>query len=407
VKVSHKFRFYPTPPQVRQLAKEFGCARHAYNWVLKLRTDSFKDGRPMNYNQADKEWTKHRNEPACTWLRECSSMAQQQAERHLQVAFVNFFEKRAEYPAFKTKRSKQAITYAGVGTHIQWCPKNLRLSLPKLGRLNVRWSRPIENPPSTVTITKDVAGRYFVTLCLEESERVALPKTGAQVGVDLGISRLATLSTGERIANPRWTMRHAKRLTFLQRRLSKKVLGSGHYRCQRLQVGKLQAHIADCRKDHLDKLTLDIVRRFDVIAIEDLNARGMMQNRSLAKHVACASFGMFRRMLEYKCRWYGKELRLADRFFPSSKRCSTCGHIHESMPLNLREFDCAACGTHHDRDHNAAINILAAGRAVSGPGGPVRPRAASSHPGKALRRVNQPALSGRSRLVNQEALASA
>jgi putative transposase len=390
VKARHTFRAYPTSRQQRHLAKEFGCARHAYNFALRLRTDSFKDGKPVNYNASSAALTEHRNDPAFSFLRECSCIPQQQALRHLQTAFSNFFAKRSKYPRFRSKHGKQSAEYRIGG--FKWDAENNRLLIAKIGRLNVKWSREFTSSPSTVTITKDCAGRYFVSLCLDEPAKTQLPKTGRQVGIDLGISRLATLSDGIRIANPRHTMRHARKLARLQRVLSRRVKGSNRWRQQKLRVAKHQAHIADSRKDCLDKLTTDLVRRFDVLAIEDLNVRGMVKNHCLAKHVSCASFGMFRSMLEYKANWYGKEVRVADRFFPSSKRCSSCGHIHEKMPLNVREFTCVECGTQHDRDENAAKNLLAVGQAESGRGGLVRPARASASAGKVRRSVNQPAL---------------
>ena len=390
MKVRYTFRAYPTGRQQRQLAKEFGCARHAYNFALRLRTDSYRAGKPVNYNASSAALTEHRNDPAFAFLRECSSIPQQQALRHLQTAFSNFFAKRSKYPRFRSKHGKQSAEYRIGG--FKWDAENNRLLIAKIGRLNVKWSRDFTSSPSTVTITKDCAGRYFVSLCLDEPAKAALPKTGKQVGIDLGISRLATLSNGTRIANPRHTMRHARKLTRLQRVLSRRVKGSSRWHRQKLKVAKHQSHIADIRKDCLDKLTTDLVRRFDVLAIEDLNVRGMVRNHCLAKHISCASFGMFRSMLEYKAAWYGKEIRVADRFFPSSKRCSACGHVHETMPLDVREFTCAKCGTHHDRDENAAKNLLTAGQAESGRGGLVRPLRASARRGKARRNVNQPAL---------------
>jgi putative transposase len=384
------FRVYPTGRQERQLAKEFGCARYAYNFALNLRTSSFKDGITINYNASSEAWTEHRNDPAFSFLKESSSVPQQQALRHLQTAFSNFFAKRAKYPKFHSKHGKQSATYTVAA--FDYDAENKNLSIAKLGRLNVKWSREFTSSPTTVTITKDRSGRYFVSLCLDEPAKLALPKTGKQVGIDLGIARLATLSDGTRIANPRHTMRHARKLTRLQRVLSRRVKGSSRWHRQKLKVAKHQAHIADIRKDCLDKLTTDLVRRFDVLAIEDLNVRGMVRNHCLAKHISCASFGMFRSMLEYKAAWYGKEIRVADRFFPSSKRCSACGHVHETMPLDVREFTCAECGTHHDRDENAAKNLLTAGQAESGRGGLVRPLRASARRGKARRNVNQPAL---------------
>lgn len=375
---------------MRQLAREFGCARFAYNFALRLRTDSFKDGAPVNYVASSAAWTKRRNEPEVAWLLESSSVPQQQALRHLQTAFSNFFAKRTAYPKFHSRHGKQSAEYTING--FKWDAVTRNLTISKVGRLHVKWSREFTSTPTTVTITKDCAGRYFVSLCLDEPAKVALPKTGLQVGIDLGISRLATLSSGERISNPRHTARHAVKLARLQRILARRVKGSGRWRRQKLKVARHQAHIADSRKDCLDKLTTGLVRRFDVLAIEDLNVRGMVRNHCLAKHIACASFGQFRRMLEYKCAWYGKELRVADRFFPSSKRCSTCGHVHETMPLDVRELACVECGTKHDRDENAAKNILAVGQTVTARGGRVSPVRASARAGSVRRSVNQPAL---------------
>ena len=392
MKFKLKFRFYPTPSQERHLAREFGCARYAYNWVLNLRTSSFKDGKPVNEQEASRQFNKHRQDPEFSWLRESSCITQQQAQRHLQTAFVGFFEKRTGYPKFKSKYGKQSATYTTLG--FRWDPANLNLSISKLGRLNVNWSREFTGTFKTITITKDCSNRYFVALTLDEPAKPQLPKTGRMVGIDLGISRLATLSTGEFIANPRWTTKHEKKLAKEQRILSRRKKGSGRYQRQKLKVAKIHAHIQDSRKDHMDKFTTDLVRRFDVICIEDLNVRGMVQHPTLGKHINCAAFGMFRRMLDYKTAWYDKELRLVDRFFPSSKRCHVCGYIHQNMDLSVREWDCPRCGTHHDRDHNSSKNILhfAVGQTVSARGGQVRPKLASAGRGTVRGSVNQPAL---------------
>lgn len=397
VKTRQTFRFYPTEPQKRQLAKEFGCTRHAYNYTLRLRSDSYKDGKTINYAQSSAAWTKHRNDPKFAWLLECSCVPQQQVLRHLQTAFKKFFEKRGKYPSFKRKSGSQSAEFTK--SAFTWNANNKNLRVSKLGHLRVKWSREFTSSPSTVTITKDCAGRYFVSLVLDEPAKQPLLKTGKEVGIDLGINRLATLSNGERIANPRHTAKHAKKLARLQRVLSRRKKGSGRWNRQRLKVARLHAHIADTRKDVLDKLTTDLVRRFDVLAIEDLNVRSMVCFGNLAKHISCASFGMFRRMLTYKCAWYGRELKVCDRYFPSSKRCSNCGHIHEKMPLDVREFDCKECGQHHDRDENAAKNILTAGQAVTGRGGLVRPVRASARKGSVLRNVNQLALHNISPIV--------
>ena len=395
MKLRQTFRFYPTERQQRQLAREFGCARHAYNFALKLRTDSFKEGKPVNYVASSEVWTKHRQDPAFAFLRESSCTPQQQALRHLQTAFSNFFAKRSKYPRFRSKHGKQSAEYTING--FKWDAVNRNLTISKVGRLRAKWSREFTSKPSTVTIIKDCAGRYFVSLCLDEPDKIALPKTGRQVGIDLGISRLATLSDGTRYANPRHTAKHAKRLARAQKRLARKVNGSKRWVRQKFVVAKIHAKIADSRKDYLDKFTTDLVRRFDVLAIEDLSPRNMVKMRSLAKHISCASFGQFRQMLEYKAAWYGKGILIADRFFPSSKRCSSCGHIHENMPLDVREFNCENCGEQHDRDENAAKNILNFAKATTGGqperqgrGEHVRRKPASAGRRYVLRNVNQP-----------------
>lgn len=397
MKLRQTFRFYPSERQARSLARTFGCVRVAYNTALRLRTDSFKEGKTINYNASSAALTAQKKTDAFKFLNEVSSVPMQQSLRHLQTAYSNFFAKRARFPTFKSKHGKQSAEFTTSG--FKWDAANRNLTISKVGRLHIEWSREFTSQPSTVTITKDCAGRYFVTLCLDEAKH-ALPKTGRQVGIDLGISRLATLSTGEFVPNPRHTATHAVKLAKLQRVLSRRVKRSNRWRAQKLKVARHQAHVADARKDTLDKLTTRLVREFDVIAIEDLNVRGMVKLPTLAKAISCASFGMFRSMLKYKAGWYGKEVRVADRFFPSSKRCSRCGHIHEAMPLDVREFDCVECGTHHDRDLNASRNILQFAKATSpttagqagsnGRGQHVRPKRASAHSGNAGRSVNQP-----------------
>ena len=385
----YRFRMYPTPPQARELARVFGCVRHAYNWALRFRTDSFKGGKTINYYSCSSEWTKHRNSKDFPWLQETSCIPQQQSLRHLQTSFKNFFEKRSAYPSFKRKHGSQSAEYTRSG--FKWDSVNRNLNISGIGRVDVHWSRSFTSIPSTVTITKDCAGRYFVTLCLDEKVNT-IPKTGEVVGIDLGINRLATLSTGERIANPKHLGHNTAKLQRLQRVLSRRHKGSGRWNRQRIKVARLQAHIADSRKDYLDKWTTSLVRRFDVLAIEDLNIRGMISNHCLARAISDVGLSTFRRMVEYKCAWYGKELKVVDRFFPSSKRCHVCGFVSESLPLSIREWDCPQCKAHHDRDENAAINILAAGHAVTARGARVRPFWGSSRKGSARRSVNQPAL---------------
>ncbi|HVR85063.1 MAG TPA: RNA-guided endonuclease TnpB family protein [Planctomycetota bacterium] len=371
MKVRYRFRFYPTPAQRQTLARVFGSCRYVYNWALRLRSDAWsQEGRSVTDGETSALLPRLKREPDHAWLREISSVPTQQALRHLETAFVNFFEKRALYPSFKKKSSDQSAEYTR--SAFTWDSRNHRLSLSGLGRLRVRWSREVKSSPSTVAVQRDSAGRYFASLCLNE-EPEKLKPVHRVVGIDLGITALATLSSGEKIENPRPLDRMERRLVRAQRALARKKKGSNRRATQRLRVARLHARISDRRRDHLNKTTTDLVKRFDVIALEDLNVRGMVQNHALARAISDAGLGEFRRMVEYKCGWYGRELRLADRFHPSSRRCSGCGHVLEELPLGTREWDCPECGEHHDREVNAAKNILAAGQAVTARGGKVRP----------------------------------
>ena len=386
MKTKYKFRVYPTNQQGQQLARTFGSCRYVYNWALKLRSDSFKGGKTINYNASSSALTILKTQPEHAWLNEVSCVPVQQALRHLQTAYKNFFEKRTDYPSFKKKTGKQAAEYTR--SAFKWDSRNRHLFVAKLGKLHIHLSRAFTSNPSTITITKDRAERYFVTMTLDEPVS-KLPKTGKAIGIDVGISRLATLSNGERIANPKHLQNAERKLVRAQRILSRRVKGSNRRKAAQLRVAKIHAHIADTRRDYLNKITTDIVRRFDIVCIEDLNLRGMLKNHCLARSLSDASLSMFRSMLEYKCVWYGKELKLVDRFFPSSKRCSVCGHVVGSLPLSVREWDCPSCQARHDRDENAAKNILAAGHAATARGGSKRPVRVSTRKGSIRRTANQ------------------
>jgi len=387
--MSYTFRCYPSRPQQRELQRVFGSVRHAYNWALRLRSDSYKAGKTINYNASSAAWTTHRNDPQFDWLLDTSCVPQQQALRQLQTAYKNFFNKTTGYPAFKKKHGKQSAEYTL--SAFKWNAQHRNLSLSGLGRLDIHWSRPFQSKPTTVTITKDCAGRYFVTLCLDEHVN-ALLKTGQAVGIDLGVNRLATLSTGERVSNPKFLVQNLNKLQWMQHVLSRRHKGSRRYGRQQLKIARLQAQIADSRKDYLNKLTTDLVSRFDTLCIEDLNVRGMIANHCIARAVSDVGMSAFRTMLTYKCLWYGKDLKLVDRYFPSSKRCHACGYISEKLPLNIRQWTCPECGKTHDRDENAAYNILTAGHAVPARGGVVKPTQRKLCKGRSRRDVNQPAL---------------
>ena len=367
-KVRFKYRFYPTLEQERHLACVFGCVRFTYNWALQLRTDAYRNGTSLNYNATSAALTQLKKQQEMAWLNEVSCVPTQQSLRHLQIAFKNFFDKRATYPTFKKRRGKQSAEYTR--SAFKYEAQSNALSVSGLGKLKVRWSRTFESSPTTITITKDCCGRYFVTLCLEESFE-ELAKTGQNIGVDLGINRLATLSNGERIANPKHSNRRRRELAHQSRHLARKTKGSKRWEKQRLKVARVHARIADTREDYLHKVTTDLVRRFDLICMEDLNMRGLVKNHKLARSLCDASFGMFRSMLQYKCTRYGKEWVAIDRFFPSSKMCSACGVVKGSLPLDVRQWTCE-CGVRHDRDLNAAQNIVAVGHTVNARGGSVR-----------------------------------
>ncbi len=322
----------------------------------------------MSYADTDRAMTVLKRQPETVWLNEVSSVPLQQALRDLQSAFAAFFAKRAGYPAFKRKSARAAARYTRSAFRFS---DRRRLSLAKLGVLRIRWDRNLPSEPTSVTIIREATGRYFVSFVVDV-ETKTMPMTGLQVGIDFGLTRLATLSTGERIANPRYSSKRTKRLAFLQRRLAKKRQGSKRRLLAKRAVARCHTRIADARKDALNKLTTRLVREFDVIHIEDLNLRGMVKNHALARSLSDAGIGMAVRMLEEKAERYGKRVIRVDRFFPSSKMCSECGHVVSALPLQVREWACPACGTRHDRDLNAALNILAVGQTVAAHGDGVR-----------------------------------
>jgi putative transposase len=296
----------------------------------------------------------------------------QQSLRHLQSAFAAFWEKRARYPRFKSrKRGKASAEYTR--SAFRW--RDGRLTLAKMdGPLDVVWSRPLPEgaEPSTVTVSRDPAGRWHVSILVETTVAHA-PPVDRVVGVDAGITSLVTLSTGEKIVNPGHERRDRERLARAQRALARKQKGSANRVKARLRVARVHARIADRRRDLLHKLTTRLVRENQLVVIEELAVRNMVRNRSLARAISDASWSDLRSMLEYKCDWYGRDLIVVDRWLPSSKTCSHCGHLLDLLPLRVREWTCPGCGASHDRDVNAARNILAAGQAVTACGAGVRP----------------------------------
>ena len=372
IKRAYKFRFYPTPDQETILARTFGCARFVYNHMLRLRTDAwYQRQERINYHQTSAALTALKKDPDYSWLNEVSSVPLQQSLRHLQTALINFFAKRTEYPSFKSKHGSLSATYAA--SAFTWDGKTLTLAKTS-EPLAIRWSRTVPKAAkvTTVTVTKDAAGRYFISLLCDDAV-TALPATTGAVGIDLGLTHFAIISTGEKVVAPNTFRKNEAKLAKLQRRQAKKQQGSKNRQKARLKVARLHARIADARRDFLHKLSTRLIRENQTIAIETLSVKDMVKNRQLSKSISDAGWSEFVRQLEYKASWYGRELIGIDKWYPSSKRCSACGFTMKHLPLSTREWICPECSTAHDRDINAARNILAAGLAVSALGESVSP----------------------------------
>lgn len=360
-KRAYKYRFYPTVEQAELLAKTFGCTRFVYNLILRWRTDAFYQRQEkIGYVQANARLSAIKKDPELAFLSEVSCVPLQQSLRHQQTAFKNFFEGRARPPTFKSKKRRQSIELTR--SAFKYVDGQLYMAKSKTP-LAIRWSRPLPGEPSKVTISKDTAGRYFVS-CLCEFDPKTLPVTPKMTGIDLGLKDLFITDQGERVGNPRHTAKYAAKLALAQRRLSKKKFGSAKRAKARLKVARLHAKISDCRQDNLHKLSRRLINDNQVICVESLKVKNMIRNPKLSKAIADAGWGELVRQLAYKADWAGRSLVTIDQWFPSSKRCSDCGHTLASLPLSVRAWECPECGTNHDRDINAATNIKAAGLAV-------------------------------------------
>ena len=372
-----KYRFYPTSEQENILRRTMGCTRLVYNRALAARSEAWYERQErVGYKETSSMLTLWKKEESLNFLNEVSCVPLQQCLRHLQKAFTNFFAGRAKYPNFKKKRNGGSAEF----TKSAFKFNDGQMYLAKCSEpLSIRWSRPMPEgaKPSTVTVKLDPSGRWFVSL-LVDVDMVHLPKSSNKIGIDLGVTSLIADSNGGKVANPKTFRKKHNRLKLAQKRLAKKKKGSNNRNKARLKVAKIQAKIADARKDFLHKLTTRLIRENQVIAVEDLAVKNMKKNSKLALSISDASWGELVRQLEYKADWYGRTVVKIDRWFPSSKRCSSCGHIADKMPLDVREWTCPKCEHEHDRDTNAAINILAAGLAVEVCGATVRPEQSKS-----------------------------
>ena len=382
---AYRYRFYPTAEQENLLRRTMGCARLVYNKALAYRTESWYERQErVGYRETSSMLTNWKKEEELDFLNEVSCVPLQQGLRHLQTAFTNFFAGRAKYPNFKKKHNGGSAEFTK--SAFRW--KDGQVFLAKCTTpLPIRWSKQIPEVciPSTITVKMTPAGRWFVSILVDDYTIKPLPKIDKTIGLDVAITSLIATSEGNKIANPKHFKKLRKKLRRKQKAWTRKQKGSNNREKARVQVAKVYAQIADARKDFLHKLTTQIIRENQTIIVEDLGVKNMVKNHKLALAISDASWGELIRQLAYKCEWYGRELIKIDRWFPSSKRCGNCGHIVDKLPLNIREWKCPKCATNHDRDINASKNILAAGLAVSVCGATIRPEESKSRKAGALK----------------------
>jgi putative transposase len=370
MRTAYKCRAYPDPEQAAMFGRTFGCVRLVWNKTLAERRRAYRtDGKRTSYKETDAALTMWKKTEELAFLSEVSSVPLQQALRHQHAAFANFYAGRARHPRFKSRHSRQSAHY----TRSAFRMKNAELWMAKsTAPLEFVWSFDDVDPatltPTMVVISRDPDGRWYVTFAADIDTPEALPAAGHAIGIDLGVKDFAVTSDGDRVANPRHLERKAANLARYQRRMARKQPGSVNRRKAKEKVARACRKVRNARRDFLHRTSTDLIRRADVIVIEDLAVANMVRNRSLARAISDCGWGEFRRQLEYKAERAGRTLVVIDRWYPSSKTCSACGHLLDELSLSTRRWTCPGCRTRHDRDHNAAKNILAAGRVAAGGG---------------------------------------
>lgn len=358
--LGYKFRIYPNKTQQQVINRILGCSRFVYNHFLAIRRDEWKaNHNSLTFAKTCKLLTDLKKREETAWLKEADIMALQQSLRDLDHAFENFFKKRAKYPRFKSKHSNtQSYRTNNIGNGIRIVDKRIRF--PKIGFVKIKQSRTFEGRILNATVSHTASGKYFVSLCVEmDKEKLISTNGGKQIGIDVGLKEFYTDSNGNIVANPRNLRRLSKKLAREQRRFSHKMPKSRNREKARIRVARVYEHIANIRKDFLHKLSTQLTCENQTIAVEHLNVKGMLKNHRLAKSISDVSWSEFFHQLEYKTELHGGELLKIDMFYPSSQICFNCGYQNPlTKNLSIREWTCPKCGAHHDRDINAAKNIL-------------------------------------------------
>jgi putative transposase len=374
--MAYRCRAYPDQAQQQMLARTFGCVRVVWNRTLAARHARWHAERKgTNYAETDAALTAMKKDPDLAFLREVSSVPLQQALRHQHQAFAAFFARRARYPRFKSRRGRQTAHY----TRSAFTMRGGAVRLAKtVGPLRFVWSWPDVDvkalDPTMVIVCREPDGRWYVTFAIDSHAPEPLAETGRAVGIDLGVTDFAVTSDGDKIANPRHLDRKARRLARYQRRLARCRKGSANRAKAAAKVARAHRRVRCARRDFLHRASTRLVRGSDLIVIEDLAVTNMVKNRRLARAISDCGWGEFRRQLAYKCERAGRRLIVIDRWYPSSKTCSACGHLLAELSLSARRWTCPGCGARHDRDINAAQNILAAGLAAAACGAGIRHR---------------------------------